>query len=64
MLFTKIKEYSSDDSTWIISRILMEIDKSEPGFNNLKKTYINDPHMIAVYENVSLKFKQLIHLLK
>ena len=59
LLFGKVKEYPKDECLWIISRILTELDKIEEGIGNIKKTYFNDPYMIAVYDNVFLKFKQL-----
>ena len=61
-IFEKIKEYSKSDCKWILTRILTELEDSEHGLLNLKKTYSLDPYMIATIENVILKFRELLSI--
>jgi len=61
-LFKKINDYPREEGLWVISRILVELDNTEGGFNNLKKTYSTDPYMVFTFENMSLKFRQIAQL--
>ena len=58
-VFEKMKDYSESDAKWILTRILTELENSDQGLINLKKTYVLDPFMVATLENVMFKFKEL-----
>jgi hypothetical protein len=59
VLFEKMKEYTESDSKWILTRILTELENSDQGLVNLKRTYDPDPYMVATLENIMFKFKEL-----
>ena len=58
-VFEKMKDYSESESKWILTRILTELENSDQGLINLKKTYTLDPYMVATLENIMFKFKEL-----
>jgi len=59
ILFSKINEYSKDESLWILSRTLSELESSILGLGNLKTTYADDPYMMVTFDNLINKFKEL-----
>ena len=59
IVFEKMNQYTESDSKWILTRILTELENSDQGLVNLKKTYVLDPYMVATLENVMFKFKEL-----
>ena len=59
-IYERSKDYSKSDCQWIFTRILMELENSEKGLTNLKRTYILDPYMVATIENTILKFNELL----
>jgi len=60
VVFEKMKDYYNDsDCKWILTRVLTELENSDQGLINLKKTYVLDPYMIATLENIMFKFKEL-----
>ena len=59
-LFEKMRDhYTESDCKWILTQILTELENSDQGLVNLKKTYVLDPYMVATLENVIFKFKEL-----
>jgi hypothetical protein len=61
-VYEKTKEYSKNDTKWVLTRILTELETAEQGLVHLKKTYTHDPYMIATLENVILKFRELLSM--
>ena len=59
LLFNKINTYSS--FIWVITRLLTEMEKAKDGILNLKTTYSDDPMMVAKFENILIKFNELIN---
>ena len=59
LLFDKINCYN--DSLWILKRILLEMENAKIGLVNLRSTYLSDAVMVVKFENVSVKFCELIN---
>jgi len=61
-LFDKINSYR--DSSWVLSRVLTEMENAKAGFINLKTTYCTDSVMVVKFDNVNVKFCELIEQIK
>lgn len=59
MLFEKLECYY--DKLWILKRILTEMENAKSGLINLKITYLTDAVMVVKFENLSVKFCELIN---
>lgn len=57
-LFNKVKTLDKDEQIWIVGRILIEMDSTENGLNNLKTTYSFDPVTTVTIENIIIKLKE------
>ena len=57
-LFNKVKTLDKDEQIWIVGRILIEMDSTENGLNNLKTTYSFDPVTTVTIENIVIKLKE------
>ena len=57
-LFNKVKTLDKDEQTWIVGRVLYEMESIENGLNNLKTTYSFDPVTIVTIENIIIKIKE------
>ena len=58
MLFEKLECYT--DKLWILKRILTEMENAKSGLINLRTTYSTDAVMVVKFENVSVKFCELV----
>ena len=47
------------DHLWVLTRILIELEKVENGLNNLKTTYILDTYMIVQIDHFINRFKEI-----
>ena len=47
------------DYLWNLTHILIELEHTENGLENLKTTYIYDPYMIVNIDHIITKFKEL-----
>ena len=62
ILVNKIKltnYYTKDEITWILNRILNEMEKVNIGLNNLKTTYIDDPAITVTIDNINTKLIEI-----
>ena len=59
MLFEKLECYT--DKLWILKRILTEMENAKSGLINLRTTYSTDAVMVVKFENVSVKFCELVN---
>ena len=57
-LFDKISCYNDNQS--ILTKILIEMENAKTGLINLRTTYSTDAVMVVKFENVALKFCELI----
>ena len=58
-LFDKLNCYN--DNQFVLNRILEEMDNAKMGLINLKTTYSTDAVMVVKFENVAVKFCELIN---
>ena len=62
ILVNKIKltnYFTKDEITWILNRILNEMEKVNIGLNNLKTTYIDDPAITVTIDNINTKLIEI-----
>lgn len=57
-LLQKISSYT--ESEWLLTRLQTEMCGAEQGLQNLKTTYSFDQVTVVAYENIIVKFRELI----